>query len=125
MARMANCAILGYVDDVCRHVVSMNEPFHGKIMVLMGFRPMCPKGLCAGVVDACMPSFSIRILLPPSGGGYCSYYRIDLGIGQNTYPRWFEESRASSRRERVYSDGARLVLSVLGFVALQVPGRCS
>ena len=110
---------------VCRHVVSKDEPFHGKIMVLMGFHLMCPKGLCDRVVDACMPSFSIRILLPPSGGGYCFYYRIDLGFGQNIYPRWFEESRASSRQECVYSDGARLVLSVLGFVALQVPSRCS
>jgi hypothetical protein len=73
---MANCAILGNVDDVCWHVVSKDEPFHGKIMVLIGFHPMCPKGLCARVVDACMPSFSIRILLPLSGakrGGSCHY----------------------------------------------------
>jgi len=44
---------------------------------------------------------------------YCFYYRIDLGFGQNAYPRWVEESKASSRRERVDSEGARLVLFVL------------
>lgn len=54
---------------------------------------------------------------------YCFYYKIDLGFGQNTYPRWPKESRASSRWERVYTEGARLVLSVLGS-RFSVSWRC-
>ena len=69
---MANCAILGYVDDVCRHVVSKDESFHGKIMVLMGFHPMCPKGSCARVVDACTP-FTFAFYFPLPGRGDCHY----------------------------------------------------
>ena len=34
---MANCAILGHVDDVCRHVVSKDEPFHGENIELGAF----------------------------------------------------------------------------------------
>jgi hypothetical protein len=38
---MANCAILGCVDDVCRHVMRKDELFHEKFTILLGFRPMC------------------------------------------------------------------------------------
>jgi hypothetical protein len=40
---------------------------------------------------------------------YCFCYRIDFGFGQNAYLRWLKASRVSSRRERVHSEGARLV----------------
>jgi ATP-dependent DNA helicase PIF1 len=74
-ARMANRTAFGCVDDVCRRVMKIDEPFGGKTVVLLGdFRQTCPVICCGSrlqVMDACIqksplwPHFNIRHLIHP------------------------------------------------------------
>ncbi|KIM65901.1 hypothetical protein SCLCIDRAFT_51854, partial [Scleroderma citrinum Foug A] len=42
-APMANRAVLGCVEEVCRIVMGNNKPFGGKVIILLGdFRQTCP-----------------------------------------------------------------------------------
>lgn len=42
-APMANCAVLACVEEVCRKVMENDEPFGGKIVILLGdFCQTCP-----------------------------------------------------------------------------------
>ena len=72
---MANRAVLACVEECCRRVMNSNEPFGGKVVVLLGdFRQTCPvipRGTKADVLNACIsrchfwPLFSISRLITP------------------------------------------------------------
>jgi ATP-dependent DNA helicase PIF1 len=59
-ASMLNRAALGCTEDVCKQVMNNNEPFGGKVFILLGdFRQTCPVirgGSRAQVIDACIQS---------------------------------------------------------------------
>lgn len=72
---MANRAVMACVEEVCRKVMENDEPFGGKIVILLGdFRQTCPvirRGTRAQVVNASIkssplwPLFTVRRLTQP------------------------------------------------------------
>jgi ATP-dependent DNA helicase PIF1 len=72
---MANQAVFACVEETCRRVMENDEPFGGKIFVLLGdFRQTCPViwgGSKQQIIDACIKSsplwslFDIRPLIHP------------------------------------------------------------
>ena len=74
-APMANCAVLGCVDEICRQIMQSPLPFGGKVVILLGdFRQTCPvirKGTKAEVINASIshspiwPKFTIYRLITP------------------------------------------------------------
>lgn len=97
-APMANRAVLACVEETCRRVMDNNEPFGGKVIVLLGdFRQTCPvirRGTRAQVVDASIKSSSLwpgfqihRLAIPIRNAEDLEFAGFVDAIGQGAGPQ--------------------------------------